>query len=221
MAVQHILKTQHGKYKVEDVFYAASNARSGTLYRFSCITVDGEIKFTFHPASPIVDAETNEDFADAFVELLEVVGGTKDVVASENPLDAVPKGTLVKAAAALGTASLLTHAGGYLAFFQSVMEMKSNVDPADFWPALNFWIFFAVGHPILQPILWISDVLHGTPGPMVGGLVPIIFIAANVVAIAAVSFSTQVSLEIELPWNLHISERHTLNMNFVLRYETL
>ena len=43
--------------------------------------------------------------------------------------------------------------------------MKQNADSSEFWPALNFWIFFAVGHPILQPILWISDVLHGTPGP--------------------------------------------------------
>ena len=70
--------------------------------------------------------------------------------------------------------------------------MKNNVDPADFWPALNFWIFFAVGHPILQPILWISDVLHGSPGPMVANLVPVSFIAANVVAIAAISFSKEV-----------------------------
>ncbi len=187
------MQTQHGKYKVEDVFYAASNARSGTLYRFSCISVNGEIKFTFHPAYPIVDQGTSKQFADGLIELLEVVAGTKDVPTTESLTDLVPKGILMKSVAVLGTASLLTHTGGYLSFFQKVLEMKSNADPADFWPALNFWIFFAVGHPILQPILWISDVLHGSPGPMVGNLVPITFVAANMIAIASVSFSKDVS----------------------------
>ena len=72
------------------------------------------------------------------------------------------------------------------------MEMKANTSPEEFGPALNFWIFFAVGHPILQPILWISDVLHGTPGPMVGGLVPALFLAGNAAVIAAVTVSKQV-----------------------------
>lgn len=156
------------------------------------MTVNDEIKFTFHPAYPIVDEATNKQFADALIELLEVVAGTRDIPSSESWTDLIPQGILVKSAAALGTASLLTHAGGYLTFFQKVLEMKSNADPADFWPALNFWIFFAVGHPILQPILWISDVLHGSPGPMVGNLVPISFIAANAIAIALISFSKEV-----------------------------
>ena len=159
------------------------------------MTVNDEIKFTFHPAYPIVNEETNKQFADALIELLEVVAGTKDVPTSENLLDLVPKGSLVKTVAVVGAASLLSHAGGYLAFFQKVLEMRSHTDPAEFWPALNFWIFFAVGHPILQPILWISDVLHGSPGPMVGNLVPISFILANVVAIASIAFSKEVSPE--------------------------
>lgn len=160
------------------------------------MTVDGEIKFTFHPAAPIVEEETNKKFADALVELLEVVSGTKDVPIEESndPLEILPKDALAKAVAAIGFASLLTHAGGYFRFFQSVMEMKNNVDPTDFWPALNFWIFFAVGHPILQPILWISDVLHGSPGPMVGGLVPITFLLGNIIAIGAFTFSKEVRI---------------------------
>lgn len=187
-----LLQNEHGKYKIQDIFYAASNARSGTLYRFSCMTMDGEIKFTFHPASPIVSDERNKEFADALIELLEVVARTKDVPSIDSLADLIPDGILVKSAAVLGAGALLSHAGGYISFFQSVMEMKNNADPADFWAALNFWIFFAVGHPILQPILWISDVLHGSPGPMVGGLVPITFIAGNVLAIAAVSFSKEI-----------------------------
>jgi hypothetical protein len=158
------------------------------------MTVDGEMKFTFHPAAPIVDEETNREFGDALIELLEVVSGVKDVPVEEssNPLELLPKNTLAKAAAAIGLASLLTHAGGYIQFFQRVLEMKNNADPTDFWAALNFWIFFAVAHPILPPILWISDVLHGSPGPMVGDLVPITFILGNVVAISAFTFSKEV-----------------------------
>jgi len=186
------VKVEHGKYKVEDIFYAASNARTGTLYRFSCMTINGEIKFTFHPAYPIVDDETNAKFADALIELLEIIAGTKDVPTTDNVFDLIPKGSLTKAVAALGSLSLLSHASGYISFFQSVLEMKANAAPEEFWPALNFWIFFAVGHPILQPILWISDVLHGSPGPSVGGLVPITFILGNVVAIAAATFSKEI-----------------------------
>ena len=104
-----------------------------------------------------------------------------------NPLAILPENSLVLATAAIGTGALLSHAVGFIQFFQSVMEMKNNVEPSEFWPALNFWIFFAVGHPILQPILWISDVLHGSPGPMVGDLVPVTFLMGNVAAIWAIS----------------------------------
>ena len=112
--------------------------------------------------------------------------------AFSSPLDLIPENSLVLATAAVGTAALLTHAQGYIQFYQSVMEMKANVDPADFWPALNFWIFFAVAHPILQPILWISDVLHGSPGPLIGDLVPVTFLLGNVIAIAAISYSKEI-----------------------------
>jgi hypothetical protein len=183
------LKTKHGRYEIVDIFYAASNAISGCLYRFSCVTVNGELKFTFHPASPIVSRETNEKFADALLELLEVAAGVKRVPIHEdafsNFLDIFTEKSVVFATSAVGTAALLTHANAYVHFFQSIMEMKANVDPAHFWPALNFWIFFAVGHPILQPILWISDVLHGSPGPLIGDLVPVTFLLGNVLAIAA------------------------------------
>lgn len=156
------------------------------------MTVNGSIKFTFHPAAPIVDEETNAKFADAFIEMLEIISGAKDKQSYDRPLDLLPKGLVVKSAAVLGTASLLTHAGAYVSFFQSVMEMKAKANPEDFWPALDFWIFFAVGHAILQPILWISDVLHGSPGPLLGGLVPATFVVGNIIVIGAVSFSKEV-----------------------------
>lgn len=155
------------------------------------------MKLTFHPASPLVDEATNSQFADALVELLETVAGTRDIAVSDSPFDSIPDGILVKATALVGSAALLSHAPAYISFFQSVLQMKNNVDPSEFWPAMNFWIFFAVGHPILQPILWISDVLHASPGPMVAGLVPLTFIAGNAIAIAAVTMSKQVSTRIE------------------------
>jgi len=105
----------------------------------------------------------------------------------------IPKNSLVLAAATIGSLAVLSHAGGYAQFFNSLQEMKANVaDPADFNAALNFWIFFAVGHPILQPILWISDVLHGSPGPMIGDLVPATFILGNIVAIAAITYIAEI-----------------------------
>lgn len=68
-----------------------------------------------------------------------------------------------------------------------------SFDHVDFWDAFNFWIFFAVGHPLLQPILWISDVLHGSPGPMVFDLVPATFLMANILFIGAAAWSKEVS----------------------------
>lgn len=52
-------------------------------------------------------------------------------------------------------------------------------------------MFFAVGHPLLQPILWISDVLHGSPGPIAFDLVPVSFLVANVLFIGATAVSKE------------------------------
>lgn len=105
----------------------------------------------------------------------------------------LPENSLAIAAAVIGIAAVASQAGAYSEFFQSLSQMKENIaDPADFGPALNFWIFFAVAHAILQPIFWISEVLHASPGPMVGNLVPITFILGNIVAIAAFTLSKEV-----------------------------
>jgi hypothetical protein len=66
-------KTSHGRYNVDDIFYGVSHARSGCLYQLSCLTLNGEMKLTFHPAMPIVSEEANAQFANAFVELIETV----------------------------------------------------------------------------------------------------------------------------------------------------
>ena len=184
------LKSKQGRYQVEDMFFASSQVQSGCLYQVSCMTVDGKLEMTFHPVSPIVSDETNQRFADAFVELLEIMAGTKSptlVESTEFTKFALPDNILTTIAAVVGIGSVLSHTGAWIDFFRSVSEMKENIaDPADFWAAINFWIFFAVGHPLLQPILYLSDVLHGSPGPLVGNLVPFSFLAGNAVVIYAI-----------------------------------
>eukprot|EP00977_Amphora_coffeiformis_P023037 scaffold12124_cov137-Amphora_coffeaeformis.AAC.3 len=194
---RHPLQLQRGKYSVEDVYFATPHTTSGCLFQVSGLTLDGELRLTFNAVSPIVSDEMNAKFADSFVELLEVVAGTKKVSISDELEDSVfltfaKENALPLLVLVTGSAAVGSHASAWSEFYSSVMEMKANTEPEEFWSALNFWIFFAVGHPILQPILWISDVLHSTPGPMVGGLVPALFIAGNAAAIAAVTFSKQV-----------------------------
>ena len=183
------LKIRHGKYNIDDVYFATTHARTGCLYQVSTMTVDGEMRCTFNPASPIVSEETNAAFADAFMGVLETVANNKGTSSSSfNTWSLLPPLT-----ALAGAGTVATHYDAYIDFYKSIMEMKANVaDPADFWAAFNFWIFFAVGHPILQPILWISDVLHGSPGPRLAELVPYTFLAANVIVIGLVAFSKEV-----------------------------
>jgi hypothetical protein len=196
---QTSLKANHGRFKVEDVFFATSHARTGCLYQLSCLTVGGELKLTFHPASPIISEETNARFANAFVDLLEIVAGVKDASTEEeiddqtNSAPLLPENALPLATAVLGAAAVASHAQAWSAFFSSVMQMKDNIaDPSDFWGALNFWVFFAVGHPILEPILAISDVLHGSPGPKVADLVPVTFLLGNLIVLGTIALSKEV-----------------------------
>jgi len=192
------LMSKHGKYEIQDIYFATPHSRSGCLYQVSGQTINGEMKLTFHPAKPIVSEETNAAFADSFIELLEVAAGvreasTENVGESNGILSSIPPNALSLAALAFSIGGTAIHSGAWADFFRSVSEMKANVaNPADATAALNFWIFFAVGHPILQPILWISDVLHGTPGPKIADLVPYLFLAGNAVAIGAIAFSKEI-----------------------------
>jgi len=188
------IQAKHGKYEVQDVYFGTPHSRSGCLYQVSTMTVNGSMKLTFHPASPIVNEETNAKFADAYAEMLNIVANTKASVDEGSFLSklSIPEGSLSLAAAGFGFVGLAVHAGAWSEFFSNLAIMKENVsDPQDFWDAFNFWIFFAVGHPILQPILWISDVLHGSPGPMVGNLVPATFLLANILFIGATAWSKE------------------------------
>lgn len=193
---RHLLKIQNGKYKIKDVYYATPHVTSGCLFQVSGMTLDGQLKLTFNPVEPIISSETNARFADAFVGLLEKISGKPED--HNDDLDAKTSPTtllslLPTITAGIGFLAVASHAGAWSRFISSVLEMKANIaDPADFWAALNFWIFFAVGHPVLQPILWISDVLHGSPGPMIAGLVPVSFLLGNLIAITVILNSKEV-----------------------------
>ena len=184
------LKSKEGKYQINNLYFATSHARSGCLYQVSSLTINGEMQFTFHPAAPIVSPKVNEAFADSFIALLQEATSPAVVSKEVYSMTKPPIGTVLGLTAVLG--SIAIHAGGWIDFIQNVNTMKANASPEDFSAALNFWIFFAVGHPILQPILWISDVLHGSPGPLVGGLVPLSFLLGNVVVLGAMAVSKEV-----------------------------
>ena len=164
------------------------------------MTVNGQLKFTFHPATPVVSEADNKSFANAFMDLLRVVSGTKCPECNNSDLlpvssqSVIPANILAIAAFASGLYGIGIHANAWQQFFNSVQIMKDSASAEDFWAAINFWIFFAVGHPLLQPILWISDVLHGSPGPRVAELVPATFLFANIVAIYLVSSFKEVRL---------------------------
>lgn len=193
------LQSKHGEYEIKNLHFASSHARSGSLYQFSCVTLNDEIQFTFHPASPIVSKETNEIFADSLIEILKSATKTAK---SQAQGDMMKKAVTPIAALTAVSAAVALHGNAWMDFYQNIMQMKQNLEAAgnfeDFWPAVNFWIFFAVGHPILQPILWISDVLHGSPGPMVGDLVPLSFLIGNVVVLGALAFSKELQAAVNI-----------------------
>jgi hypothetical protein len=164
------------------------------------MTVQGELQCTFHPSKPLVSEETNGKFADSFMELLSFVAGVHPSkgmksadIAKAPSIMRLPTNMLAYMAAAYGVGGLFIHANGWKSFFSSVLQMKEAAQtPEAFWSALNFWIFFAVGHPLLQPILSISEILHATPGPKLGDLIPLIFLLGNVFAITVVTLSKEI-----------------------------
>jgi len=103
--------------------------------------------------------------------------------AASSALDVLP------VVAAVGTlATTLLHAPTFANFISQWQAIAaSGVSGDDFWAPVKFWILFAVAHPVLQPALWISEVLHGAPGPQVADLLPISFLLGNVVVLGALA----------------------------------
>mmetsp|Transcript_3256 Transcript_3256/g.7213 ORF Transcript_3256/g.7213 Transcript_3256/m.7213 type:complete len:664 (-) Transcript_3256:1387-3378(-) len=126
------IQAKHGKYEVQDVYFGTPHSRSGCLYQVSTMTVNGSMKLTFHPASPIVSEETNANFADAFVDVLKIVANTKNVEeGSFLSKLSIPEGSLSLAAAGLGAFGIAIHAGAWSEFFSNLATMKENVQVRD------------------------------------------------------------------------------------------
>ena len=164
---------------IKDAWFAAGQARTGAVNCVSAMTVNGRMTVTGHGIEGGGQVERRA------VEILRTVGRGEelgDLEFVEN-FGRGPKTPaiirdlpLAEAALAYGAYGVLGHLGAWTSFFSSLSEMSSNSSPEDFKAALNFWVFFAAAHPILQPVLGVSELMHGTPGPRVGGLVPVLFL---------------------------------------------
>ena len=85
--------------------------------------------------------------------------------------------------------SVLLHFNTFSSFWAQWQEVAAaGVTGDDFWAPLQFWAFFAAMHPLLQPAIWIGEVLHGSPGPQIADVMPYSFLALNVVAIGLLTF---------------------------------
>jgi len=194
------LEASHGDYNIEDIYFATSHVNTGCLYPMSVVTINNEMKFTFHPVDPIVTNNENQLFADDYINLLTILAeDDDDTNVDSNPITSAFKNNKndipAIGATLLGLGLNIPHIPAWNNFLSNVSYMKEAIgaeQAQDFFAAINFWVFFAVGHAILQPILYLSDVLHGSPGPLIGDLVPATFILANVVFLTAFSISQEI-----------------------------
>ena len=95
------------------------------------------------------------------------------------------------AVAAVGTlGATALHAPAFLNFASQWQAIRdAGVTGDELWAPFKFWLLFAVAHPLLQPALWISEVLHASPGPQIGEILPISFVVGNVVVLWLLSKS--------------------------------
>ena len=160
----------------------------------SCGSVNGELKVCVHPVTPFVSEEEGEWCANRFREGIvriaeggEMEGewgtpppeGTRASAPDKFPLLAVAVATL--------PVPFVLYYDAFADFVAAVQTLQERASPADFKAVVNFWVFFAVAHPVLQPVLWISEVMHGSSGGRVGGLVPAAFLAGNAAVIWVLS----------------------------------
>jgi len=110
---------------------------------------------------------------------------TEEVAKAEEPTEETPFGNELLIVAAAGTAlTTVFHAPAFYTFFTQWQAIAaSGVTGDDFWAPLQFWTFFAAMHPLLKPAIWIGEVLHTSPGPLLADFMPYSFIALNVLAI--------------------------------------
>jgi hypothetical protein len=103
---------------------------------------------------------------------------------ADEPGSAGSSGDLLLLAAGAAVAlSVAAHAPVFATFASQWSAIgAAGVHGEEFWSAFRFWAFFAIGHVLIKPAVWIGEVLHTSPGPLVGVL-PLSFLAGNAVVL--------------------------------------
>jgi hypothetical protein len=106
----------------------------------------------------------------------------------EDPATASRSGNpLLLAAGAAVVLSVAAHAPAFSTFASQWSAIgAAGVHGEEFWSALRFWSFFAFGHVLLKPAVWIGEVLHTSPGPLIG-IFPLSFLAANIAVLGVLA----------------------------------
>jgi hypothetical protein len=91
----------------------------------------------------------------------------------ESPLWALPSSGAF--AVLTISSSILLHADAWSHLVSNLVEMREHSTFEEFSSAFAFWGFAVLIHPILEPIFWISEVLHASIGPKILGLIPLSF----------------------------------------------
>lgn len=63
----------HENYRLEEIYMCTSHSRIGATFPVNCITIGGEMSITINPPWPLISKAKSEEFADAFVQLLDVI----------------------------------------------------------------------------------------------------------------------------------------------------
>jgi len=107
----------------------------------------------------------------------------------ERPEDSRESDLLPLGATAALALSFAVHAPAFAQFASQWAAISAaGVQGEEFWSAFRFWAFFALGHALIKPAVWIGEVLHSSPGPLLGVL-PISFLGANILVLGL--FATQ------------------------------
>ena len=60
-------------YGLDEIYYATSHVQAGITFPVNCISVGGKMSITMNPPWPLISKRTSEEFATAFIELLNVI----------------------------------------------------------------------------------------------------------------------------------------------------
>lgn len=95
-------------------------------------------------------------------------------------------------AAGFTAATAAAHAPAFVHFLSQWQAIAlTGVSGDEYWAPVRFWTFFALMHPLLKPAIAIGEVLHSSPGPVLGGIVPASFVLLNLLALGVLAKSHQ------------------------------